>query len=289
MSDFNRGVNDEFVEALNAEYNKRHSWWRPFVDDDELFLAVRERYVNVYHCGGSILKLERPYGRRFKGKVHHKYLGKEKPSSTDYISVKQDELGSLRVADLKKKAKEHARNEKPDVHQVIHANRGRILDMEIRIPRSRSQFDLAMIFGGCLRFYEAKFARNGYNRDLVRRDSTPPVVDQIRRYAKWIAANRVSIVNSYQQVISNLTALRGVRDRYPERHRLLKAVSGELTVDPCPWLVITRTGGITNGNWAGHLKKLKSQLKGRVICIEDPADQKATCRAFDTPASNRDA
>ena len=281
MSDFNRGVSDEFVEALNTEYRKRHSWWRPFVDDDELFLAVREGYVNVYHCGGSILELKRPYGRRFKGKVHHKYVGRKKPNG-HYVSVDQDELGSLCVADLKIRAKEHARNEKSDVHQVIHANRGRILDVEIRIPGSGSQFDLAMIFDGCLRFYEAKVASNPSNRW-----STPRVVDQIRRYAESIAANRESIVNSYQRVISNLTALRGVRDRHPERHRLLEAVSGKLTVDPFPWLVIT--GASTNRNWAGHLKKLKSQLKGRVICIEDPADQKATCRAFDTPASNRDA
>ena len=285
MSDFNRGLNEEFVEALNAEYRERHSWWRPFVDDDQLFLAVREGYVNVYHCGGSILELKRPYGRWFKGKVHHEYLGKKEPSGNPYIPVEQDELGSLRVADLKKKVKERwARYEKGDVHQVVQANRGRILDVEIHVPGAGSQVDLAMIFDGCLRFYEAKVASNGC---LVSQGPTPRVVDQIRRYAESIAANGESIVNSYQKVISNLTALRGVRDRHPERHRLLEAVSGKLTVDPFPWLVIT--GASTNRNWGDHLKKLKSQLKGRVICIDDPADQKATHQAFDTPASNRDA
>ena len=268
MSEFNRGLSEEFVEALNDEYSKKDSWWRPFVDDDELFLAIRRKYVNVYHCGGSILRLKRPYGRQFKGEVHHKYLGKKKPRSGYYVPVTKDDLHCLRVADLKERAREHAGDEKTDVHEILCANRERILDVEINIPGSGSQVDFAMIFDGCLRFCEAKSGKRPISDSgLATQKPTPPVVDQIRRYAEWIEDSRQSIEDSYKSVTSNLTKIDGVRDRHPERHKLLKAVSGKLHIDPCPWLVITSTECITNSNWSKHLDKLKRKLEDRVICL----------------------
>lgn len=44
---FSRGLDDDFVEALNHEYERGGSWWKGFVDDKELFLAIRRNCVNV--------------------------------------------------------------------------------------------------------------------------------------------------------------------------------------------------------------------------------------------------
>ena len=41
MDTFSRGLEEGFVEALNHEYERDGSWWKGFVDDKELFLAMR--------------------------------------------------------------------------------------------------------------------------------------------------------------------------------------------------------------------------------------------------------
>ena len=55
---FSRGLRVEFVEALNELYDQPGSWWRRLVDDQGLFLAVRDNYVNVYWLGCSLLRLK---------------------------------------------------------------------------------------------------------------------------------------------------------------------------------------------------------------------------------------
>ena len=68
---FTRGLCAEFVEQLNALYDQPNSWWRTMVDAEDLFLAVRENYVNIYYRGCSLLELPKwqtaakPVGKKF--------------------------------------------------------------------------------------------------------------------------------------------------------------------------------------------------------------------------------
>jgi hypothetical protein len=55
MSMFNRGIDKRFIDRLNAEYER--GWWRSIVCDLELFVAIRENYLNVYWNGNSLLRL----------------------------------------------------------------------------------------------------------------------------------------------------------------------------------------------------------------------------------------
>ena len=57
---FNRGLKDEFVEALNREYEKDGGWWKKIVDDPELFIGIREDYLNIYFHGSSLLSWNTP-------------------------------------------------------------------------------------------------------------------------------------------------------------------------------------------------------------------------------------
>ena len=43
------------MEALNELYDQPDGWWRRLLDDEELFLAVRDDYVNIYYLGCSLL------------------------------------------------------------------------------------------------------------------------------------------------------------------------------------------------------------------------------------------
>ena len=46
MSNFSRSLDDAFVDALNAEYEKG-GWWHRFVHDSEIFVAIRNDSVNA--------------------------------------------------------------------------------------------------------------------------------------------------------------------------------------------------------------------------------------------------
>ena len=72
IATFSRGLDDEFVEALNREYAK-DGWWRTLVDDPELFVAVRDNRVNVY-CRGCSLAEVRLEAGEVVGRTHYKYL-----------------------------------------------------------------------------------------------------------------------------------------------------------------------------------------------------------------------
>ena len=56
MSEFKRGLSDKFIEVLSAESN-RMSWWADVLNDSQLFVAVRNKYLNVYWQGQSLFKV----------------------------------------------------------------------------------------------------------------------------------------------------------------------------------------------------------------------------------------
>ena len=136
---FNRGLSDEFVEALNREYAKA-GWWRTLVDDPELFVAIRDKRVNVYWRGCSLAEV-RLEADEVVGRTHYKYL--LRPSmSTPYVEFAD---GAYRVPNrtrtlfvespgevraLRRAAEPYAGEEKTGVHRIILSNPN-ILDVEI--------------------------------------------------------------------------------------------------------------------------------------------------------------
>src|SRR5271154_5012794 len=73
MEILSRGLTTDFVNALNAAYNDENSWWKPIVDDRELFVTPRKTCVCVYYRGNRLLKLSLNNGR-LAGEIHYKYL-----------------------------------------------------------------------------------------------------------------------------------------------------------------------------------------------------------------------
>jgi len=54
---FTRHLGDPFVDALNDCYQREGSWWRRIADDPDVFIAIRDGYLNVYVSGGSLLRV----------------------------------------------------------------------------------------------------------------------------------------------------------------------------------------------------------------------------------------
>lgn len=294
MSVLNRGLDDDFVEALNREYERGGSWWKGFVDDKELFLAIRRNYVNVYYRGCSLLKLK--WNGAILGETHYKYLLRPKLTNGHgaYLDVRDGRVDFpvkkvgdffvedlIGINDLKQAAKPYAETEKIGVHEIVSRN-WNVLDVEIAFGESANlsapRADFAVLRktekGENIVFFEAKHFGKSKGALRAEGDAEPKVIGQIGRYADLLRRNRKTIIDSYRRVCCNLWNMSGVNERNPERHKLLHGIvdgSIQLHVDEEPELVVfgfdadQRDGK----NWGAHREKLKSQLGSRVHFVGD--------------------
>lgn len=285
---FNRGLSNDFVEAVNEEYGKG-GWWRNLVDDRKTFLAIRDDYVNVYYRGCSLLLL-RLNENRLEGSVAYKYL--LRPSAPDGIpeyvmalagkpdfgqNASRFFLSDLAdVNDLRHAVKPYAEMEKIGVHGIILGNPN-VLDVEVAISDGgrAPRIDLAAVHnvdGGFeVRFYEAKH----FSNNELRAKSRPRVLQQIEGYFRLLRNQHDDILNSYSRVCRNLSELAGMDRRHPERHQMLKELAdspNHLRIDTEPRLLVfgydedQKMGLI----WKGHRDKLRAELGGRLKMTSDP-------------------
>ena len=295
QSIFSRGLQEEFVDALNRLYDQPDSWWRRLMDDRNLFLAIRDNYVNVYWLGCSLLKLK-PRAGGVLGEVHYKYLQRPRLTTAEYIEVVNGRLESMppveelftqslaEISALKIAAKPYAGSEKVGVHEVVLSN-WNVVDLEIAFATRSNDETTSSVprpdFAALQRrnqyieivFFEAKHFTN---RELRRGgDADPKVIDQIETYSSLLRDRHDEIVDSYRRVCGNLLRLRGLDERHAERHEVLKGIadgSTPLKVDIEPRLVVfgfdadQRDGK----NWRAHRDKLMDRLRDRVFFKGSP-------------------
>lgn len=284
MTTFNRGLNDAFVTAFNREYDTG-GWLRRLVDDKEVFLAIREQYVNFYYRGCSLLRLACLDGNMV-GQVHYKYLLRadlDHPYITvcdgrpEFRNGAQDLFlhSFADIGALKQAAEPYVGSEKAGVHHIVLSNPN-ILDVEIafRIGRttksaaSAPRVDFAAIRDATVVLYEAKHFNNHELR--AEGNSVPRVAGQIETYRGVLEAHRDAVISSYRRVCCNLLSLHGMAERHPERHAMLKDIASgpySLELDPRPKLVVFGydTGQWGETNWQQHHKKLNRLLDGRFL------------------------
>ena len=284
---FNRGLDDEFVDHLNALYDNGESWWKDLMDDGSVFLAIRDNYLNYYYRGCSLLELK--WQRRtgtVTGRIHYKYLLRPSMKSP-YISVINgkprfrngtDEmfLDCIRIEDLKKSVRRYAGAEKSGVHDIIEsAENYNVLDVEISISdgSQAKRIDIATLQqtedGPVLKFFEAKHFKNGELR--AQNEALPSVVNQLEGYESMLETQESDLINSYKQVCRNLANLRGFKKRNKDFHSQLESLeknSKQLSVDTKPKLVVYGFDkDQRDGGWNAHGCKLIKKLgSDQVIC-----------------------
>lgn len=288
MSNFNRGLNQDFVNALKNEYTK-NEWWTNIVDDSDLFIAIRNNYINVYYCGNSVLKLNFD-GNKFTASTHYKYL--LIPKSESPVLIETNEPGfslpenwaqnytvnSLASIDsIKKSSRYYAGVEKEGIQQIIKSNKN-ILDLEIaltnegveseyedyetnKLTAKRIDFTALQKNNDVIEllFFEAKHFSNGELR--AEKDTLPDVIKkQISTYEKLLVQYEPDIEASYQRVCQNFC------DILPEHgvDPLIKEVidGHKIKINTKPRLVIfgfddDQKKGL---KWAPHKKKLMEEL-----------------------------
>lgn len=281
MSTFNRGLNEAFVQALNEQYDAENGWWRQFVDDKDLFLAIRDNAVHVYYRGCRLIEVAWR-NDQIVANTHYKYL--VRPKEKAYVKVVDGKpqirdasvyfADRLNIAELKVAAAVYAEDEKNGVHEILQRN-NYILDVEVAISDGESvpRIDFAALQKGetgrtHVVFYEAKHFGN---KELRSESGKAPVVEQIDRYRSLLEQHRTSIEDSYRRVAENLCALKGVPKRHSDRHDLLKR-GDRFVIEEDPGLVVFGFDGDQKSGrfWVPHRKKLEQRVsKERLLLYGD--------------------
>ncbi len=280
---FKRGLKDEFVEALNREYEKDGGWWKKIVDDPELFIGIREDYLNIYFNGSSLLKLKHT-GGHLVGETHFKYLLKDlrRDGPNNYIKSENGRFEHFNstgfysdigkdLEDIKKTSELFQDDEKKGVHQITIDN-ANVIDTEIAFPGSGKRVDFAALREEKnklkLVFYEAKVFSSSEIRAGVGK---PQVIDQLEKYEKILSERAEGIRKSYSRVATTFLDLAGCGRRSA---LFQQAKEGSFEVCPEVRLVIFNFNGAQReaANASGGLfARLKDILgKNRVLTKGDP-------------------
>lgn len=222
---FKRGLEQIFVYKLNEEYQNENSLWRHVTESKDLFVAIRDNYINVYFKGNSLLRIELN-DKRITYSTHYKFLISKNFKPTYIRKIGESELEKHNItaekfilADIKKASIPYSGIEKSGLHKIIQSN-DNIIDCEIAFSNyaetENSRIDLTSLnledgaFKLC--FYEAKH----YNNPEIRKNETSDenidiikVSSQIDRYKKLIDGHGSEIIDGYVKVITNLKDLHG--------------------------------------------------------------------------------
>lgn len=290
MSD--RGItNPRFVDTL-----KKWPRWKDIISDNDLFLGIRKKYINIYYRGCSIFKISYKEPHLIL-ETHYKYLvypnlkrplvswEGERPDVKDRV----DEIliHEFKVDLLKKSSRWYAEAEKEGVHSILKSN-GNVVDVEVALSpisddeiededqdpkgrRAADRIDFAAIQekdgNACIVFFEAKRFNNG---ELRSQKFTPAVIEQIQKYETFIKEYRENLEESYRNVCKNLFEL--APDRIADLVKEVASSHRQLTVNSNVRLVVfDYSADEDNGDdWKKHKEILENHFGSRLLMKGNP-------------------
>lgn len=260
MSAFKRGItNQEFISELN-----KNKFWLQMVKDEDLFIAIRNEYLNVYYYGQSICKVTF-VKKQIKWMTHKKYLGIDGSGYTD-TGVYLD-----KIEELKKIAKKHGGREKEQVKKNILEDKKRaILDVEITFgkeddsgKRSIDYLAIEKDSSGKIKlvFYEAKH----FDNQEIRSRNEPKVFNQIEKYERVLndINHKTEIIDSYKLIYENIKALN--LNNKSNLVQLIGSDSDKLEIETKPRLIIFAIDKNIDDN--KHIQKLKVKFDDKRLIL----------------------
>jgi hypothetical protein len=289
---FKRGISEDFVKAL-----KGWNHWEEIIKDPDLFVAIRDEYINIYFQGCSLFKIS--WNEELLFETHYKYL--VRPSwKNPYVSWQGDTpaikdrvneilIDKLNVDSLKKSSSWYAEAEKEGIHKILRSNKN-VVDVEValspesevetvsedqkgRSKRVADRIDFAAIQKKdgrpCIVFFEAKRFDNG---ELKAKEGEPRAFHQIGKYQKFIKDNESAIGTSYPRVCKNLVDL--APNRYDQLVRDAADSPEALTVDSEVRLVVFGYDKDEDEGdvWNKHKKRLRDHFKDRLLLKGSPSE-----------------
>ena len=283
---FQRFLDPQFIAALNDLYGQG-SWWTKLADSPDVFLAIRNNYLNAYSRGMSIGKISWNSGR-ISLQVHEEYLTKstddqyrdlldENPSrSRPVVSSSQEYIATL--PRIKNRARLFAGEERGGTNRVAY-NVFTVLDMEAafdakqeetetepkpenetKIKAYRGRMDLVVLGPNLqLTIFEAKLYSNG---DLRAR-GTPKVCGQLREYNAFLVKHGTELEAAYHTVLSCFSQLSGnffqTRRSHPRAKKILDGRT-PLTIDPLPRLLVFGYDTLQQGGVSKDIKRIEEEV-----------------------------
>jgi hypothetical protein len=293
--DFHHGVSDAFLDHLD-HLAGQPSWWRDVLLHDDLFVAVRRNYLNVYHRGGSIFRIDDRGDGTVSPKTHVKYLVRQQQALAELVDGKfkskpivwTDYDGRETLRHMIRAASDLAGAEKTGLHPMIMGSAA-VIDVEVALKRadggamtesttdetgtpattvnrSQDRLDVATLERQgdkiAVAFHEAKHFTNPA---LRARSGPPAVIGQLRSYRSTLTDQDSALIERYQATCRALVRFDAMRrhvrpDAKPTSQLVHEVATGKaiLKIDCDPRLIIF---GFDADQKEGQLEAIKTALK----------------------------
>jgi len=195
-------------------------WWKKLKSDPELYIDIRkDNYLNVYHNGGSIMKLEG--AKEYKARIHVKYIPLNKTS--DYLpfefqdgNISLNEAKTIDINNFEKESleriKKRVRNFNPNDSEkgiqgqyVINAKNksksknGFFIDTEMQYDNKR--IDMVWVDLGKKKIALVELKTIGDARLFIDRNQTQETIDkQLQKYYDFALENKAPLIDYYNMV-----------------------------------------------------------------------------------------
>lgn len=203
-----RSLSDKFISEWNnseiKDFYEAHK--------DELFIGIRDNYINLYYKCASISKIEyQPKFKKFSFEIASKYLDSDNKSGRQKITF--EELKS-RYDSIKDNIDKMQTNEKISqqiLAQNINKNKNskwRIIDIEYVKAEQEGRFDIIAITKEKpykVALIELKYGSNAIGGDSGIRKHAEDFLSFIdeNRFQKYLKTEICSIVNDYRKLTSS--------------------------------------------------------------------------------------
>ncbi len=262
MSIFKRGIeNQNFILEL-----KSNPYFQKMIADEDLFIAIRNEYLNVYYYGQSICKIEFS-ANKIKWTSHKKYLGLNENGYAD----SSNHLDNLE--ELKQIAKTFRGKEKEQVKEQILKNKSLcVLDVEVTFGREENYGKRSIDYLALeknennkisLVFYEAKH----FDNSEIRAREIPKVFEQIEKYERALTDHfhQIEILNSYKTIYKNVLELN--LNNKSKLTELVEENIENLEIDNEPRLIIFEIDPTKMTDI--HIQKLKQHFGDKRLILKE--------------------
>ena len=221
---FKRILKERLVESLNQLYQDQNSWWRKIVDDDDVFILIRNNRIHVLANGGLLLQITMDSTGKLICQTHEEFLSL-RSEGNPYTVLTDDETATpKRVEGLKGLAKHYelvkrriklfTGKEKQAVQDIVLKHK-QFVDVEIGLEGDKKEsaykkgaqrVDMAALLpGGILTFFEVKL----FDNSEIRAKESPPVVGQLKKYQHLLKKYEHEILEGYNQQLQMYGKLNG--------------------------------------------------------------------------------
>ena len=221
---FKRVLKQNLINKLNELHDDENSWWHKMVEDDSVFILIRNNRLHVLANGGLLLQVSMDYNNKLVCKTHEEFLSL-RSENNPYVVLSEDKtLDINRVEGLKDLAKhyskvkhriKHFTGREKRVVQDFALDIKQIIDLEIglegekketALKKGAQRIDMAGISdNNMLVFFEVKLFNNSEIRSLKK----PRIVSQLNKYDNLLREHCYEILNGYKDQFKMYAKLKG--------------------------------------------------------------------------------